>query len=102
MFLFGKQITTTETKNITIQKEVNKKSRILLKFKNINAQSRFTTPICKAVAGLALLGKSTYKEYNFGWQETNDCTSWGTCEGFDQTQVAQAHRGIETFPLTHL
>ena len=60
------------------------------------AQSRFTTPICKAVAGLALLGKSTYKEYHFARQETNDCTSWGTCNGFDLTQVAQTHRGIET------
>jgi len=60
------------------------------------ANNRFTTPIDKAVTGLHLLGKSTYKEYIFGRQETNDSTSWGTCNGFDLTQVGQAHRGLET------
>jgi hypothetical protein len=60
------------------------------------AQNVFGTQIYQAVSGLYLFGKSSYREYHFGRQETNDCTSWGTCNGFDLTQVGQAFRGIET------
>ncbi|MCL2710446.1 MAG: hypothetical protein FWE95_06170 [Planctomycetaceae bacterium] len=60
------------------------------------AQTPFTTPIAGAVSGLHLRGRSVYPIYFFGRQETNDCTSWGTCNGVDLTQVAQSHRGIET------
>jgi hypothetical protein len=60
------------------------------------AQQPFTAGITQAVSALHLLGKSSYRDYSFGRQETNDCTSWGTCNGIDLTQVAQTHRGIET------
>ena len=60
------------------------------------AQNGFTTPIERAVMDLHQFDKSTYERYYFGRQETNDCTSWGTCNGFDLTQVGQAYRGIET------
>ena len=60
------------------------------------AKNPFTTPIARAVMDLHSFDKSTYERYYFGRQETNDCTSWGTCNGFDLTQVGQAYRGIET------
>jgi len=60
------------------------------------AQNAFTTTIERAVMELHQFDKSTYERYHFGRQETNDCTSWGTCNGFDLTQVGQAYRGIET------
>ena len=60
------------------------------------AKNPFMTAITPAVAELHLLRKSSYREYFFGRQETNDCTSWGTANGIDLTQVGQAFRGIET------
>jgi hypothetical protein len=60
------------------------------------ARNPFVRAIDQTVAGLHLLGKSSYKEYFFGRQETNDCTSWGTANGIDLTQVAKAQRGFET------
>ena len=74
----------------------------ILEWKDVEAQiaaearSPFTMPIQQAAAGLHLLGKSSYNEYRFGKQETNDCASWGTANGIDLTQIAQALRGIET------
>ena len=60
------------------------------------AQNPFITPITRAVADLYQFSKSSYREYIFSRQGTNDCCSWGTANGIDLTQVAQAMRGIET------
>ena len=60
------------------------------------AQNQVTAPIHLSVAALYQLGKSSYDEYLFSRQETNDCCAWGTANGIDLTQIAQAMRGIET------
>jgi hypothetical protein len=60
------------------------------------AANPFTMTIPEAVRKLQQAGKSSYQDYAFGRQETNDCCSWGTANGIDLTQIAQALRGIET------
>ncbi len=60
------------------------------------AASPMTVSIRQAVETLYAEGRSSYMEYVYGNQETNDCGSWGTGNATDLTQVYQTYRGVES------